>query len=87
MIKINDKFKAERDERRSQWILYETYIGKDKDKKPKEQVRETYHSTLRQVCNKVIDASVAGCGDAMDIIAVMDKAGWVLEGQVSGYIK
>ena len=86
MIILNDKFKTERDKADRQWILYETYMGKSNDKPPvpKEQVKETYHSTLRQACKKVVDTSAVNCGDASDIIRMLDKAGWVLEGKASG---
>lgn len=84
MIKINDNFKAKHDGRC--WVLYETYMGKDKDKNPKEQVRETYHSTLRQVCSKVIDVSAAHCGRAEQIMDMLDKSAWTLEGKVRGYL-
>jgi len=84
MIKLNDNFKADWDGR--QWILYEAYLGKDAKGIDKNQTRSSYHSTLRQACKKVVDASVVGCGDAVAVIAAMDKAGWVLEGQSSGYL-
>jgi len=84
MIKLNDSFNAKWDGR--QWILSEAYMGKAaKDKEPQMQSRETYHSTLRQACKKVIDASVVDCVDAAAVIATMDKAGWVLEGQAAGF--
>jgi len=84
LIKLNDKFKAKHDGR--QWVLYETYMGKGKDKQPKEQVRESYHSSLRQACQKVVDVSAASCGDAEMIINMLNKAGWVLEGKARGYL-
>jgi len=90
MITLNDKFKAEYDGR--QWVLHETYMGEVRVKgdavvRPKERVRRSYHGTLRQACNKVVDVSAASCGDAETIINMLDKAGWVLEGQASGFIK
>jgi len=87
MIRLNDKFTAKHDGR--QWVLLETYMGKSKDKPPvpKEQVRETYHSTLHQACKKVVETSVVDCEDAMDIIEALERAGWLLEGLASGYVE
>ncbi len=59
MIKFNDKFEFEKDQ--YCWHLHEFYIGKDKNKNPKRQRKTTFHATLEQVCNAIIDRSCGEC--------------------------
>ena len=44
MIQINDRWSVYRD--KYQWVLIETYTGKDKDGNTKTHTRETYHPWL-----------------------------------------
>ena len=67
MIKINEKFSCERD--KYQWVLTETYLGKDKDGNPKAHTRETYHPKLEQVFSHVIDKT---CGDCESLEEMKD---------------
>ena len=58
-IELNSKFSCKRDPH--QWILTEKYQGLDKDKKPKEQERRTFHGSLQQVFSYVIDKECGEC--------------------------
>jgi len=70
MIKFNDKFSFEKDQ--YCWHLHEYYMGKDKDKNPKRQKKTTYHATLEQVCNTIIDRSCGDCGSLGEIKELLD---------------
>jgi hypothetical protein len=58
MLKVNDRFTIDKD--KYNIIIIETYMGKDKNKKPKQKTRETYHATLLQACGVIIDRSGEG---------------------------
>ena len=53
MIQVNDEFSFSTDPHN--WILHHTYMGVDKNKKPKRQTRETYYPNLEQLCNAMLD--------------------------------
>ena len=54
MLKLNNGFFVESDE--NQYILKQSYIGKDKDGKPKEQARTLgYYAELKQALNGYIN--------------------------------
>ena len=57
-LKVNDRFTITKDKHNK--ILIETYMGVDKDKQPKEQTRESYHMTILQACEVIIDRSAEG---------------------------
>lgn len=83
-MKFNDRFKARRDQ--SQWILTERYMGRaTKGKEAQMQSKDSYHSNLRQVCNTVIDRMAGECKSASELVAMLDKAGWMVEGWASGW--
>lgn len=52
-MKLNDRFSVERDT--WCWNLNEIVIGKDKDGNPKETIRTTYHATLSQALEAVLE--------------------------------
>ncbi len=58
-MKLNDKYTVTSD--KYQWILTETYEGKSKDGDAKAQTRQTYHGTLEQVLNVILDRESKGC--------------------------
>lgn len=69
MITFNERFTAERD--KHQWILKEHYMGQaKKGKEPKMQSKESYHGTLRQVCNTVLDRMAGDCGSAKEWVDI-----------------
>ncbi len=73
MVKINENFKFERDA--YQWILTETYMGRDKKTgEPKAQTRKSFHGTLQQVCKYILDRGVKDCQSLEEIIEKIDKA-------------
>lgn len=52
-MKISDNYSLKKD--RVQWILTEHYTGKDKDDNDKPKERNSYHSSLNQVANHLIN--------------------------------
>ena len=62
MIKVNDEFSFSTDPHN--WILYHSYMGVDKDKKPKRQTKETYYPNLERLCDAILDKA---CMDAPSI--------------------
>jgi hypothetical protein len=93
MIKFDERFSAEHDGR--QWVLIETYMGKEtkKDGKvypAKEQTRESYYGNLSQVCRKILDLSAGefvSSGDVSpeDLIRFFQEKTWKLEGIYRGF--
>lgn len=67
MIIFNDKFEFKKDQ--YCWHLHEYYMGKDSDKNPKRQKRTTYHATLGQVLDTIINRS---CGECESILEIKD---------------
>ena len=65
MIELNADFSFERDT--YGWQLHHWRDGKDKEGKPKRQKTTTYHATLHQVCDAVIDRAAGGCQDMADL--------------------
>jgi len=72
MIKISEDFECETD--KYQWILHQWYDGKDKDGKTKRQTKQTYHSSLAQVCDVVIDKSASMCESMAELKTMLRKA-------------
>ena len=65
MLKINDRFETERD--KYQWLLHEWTDGQDKHGNPKKQRKTTYHASLKQVCEAVIDRQAGDCEDLVRV--------------------
>jgi hypothetical protein len=65
MIKFNEDYSFERD--KYQWILHHSYDGRDKDKNPKRQSRDTYHATLEQICQTIVDREAGRCTDMAEL--------------------
>ena len=51
-MKVGDKYEITSD--KYQWILTEYVDGKDKDGYPKIQPRDSYHGTIQQCCETII---------------------------------
>lgn len=93
MIKFDDRFSADHDGR--QWVLTETYMGKETKREgkvlpAKEQTRESYYGSLRQVCKKVLDQSIAGAyteeqASTEDLMSLIYNMEWKLEGMARGF--
>jgi len=59
MIKIDDKFSIKRDKR--QWILIQHYPGKDKYGNAKTHQRESYHGSIDQISNHILNVLGERC--------------------------
>jgi hypothetical protein len=71
-IKVGDNFIVERDH--YGWALRSFYIGKDKDGQPRRRHKTTYHGTLSQTMDAIIDRQ-AGMEESIgDIKAMLEKA-------------
>lgn len=57
-----------------QWILTESYEGKDKDGNPKMQSRESYFSTIEQCCIAIIQREAKMVDDVEGIVNAIYKA-------------
>lgn len=64
---ISENYSLSRD--RWNWILTEHYTSEDKDGKDKESTRKSYHSSLGQVANYVMNN-----GDCVDLDAYIMQA-------------
>jgi hypothetical protein len=71
MIKINDRFEFERQEHC--WNLHEWKDGINKKDEAVRTKTTTYHSTIMQICNSVIDRSA---GDAESVQGIIDAIGF-----------
>ncbi len=76
MITLNADFSFERDEHC--WKLYRWRDGKDKDGNPKRRKTITYHSTLRQICEAVIDRKAGECTSINKLFDLLNNAEAVL---------
>lgn len=72
MIKINKNFFCKRDP--YCWHLYHIIKSKDKDGNETEKTRITYHGTLEQICEVVIDRSCGNCNDIVEIHNLLSNA-------------
>lgn len=72
MLKINEDYECERDT--YGWKLHRWRDGKDKDGNPKRTCRTTYHGTLVQVCNAVIDDAAGGAESARQLRSIVGVA-------------
>jgi hypothetical protein len=70
MIKFNEQFSFEKD--RYSWQLHEWKDGKDKNDKPIRSKKTTYHTTLTQVCDVIVDRSCGAC-ESLDEIKNLIK--------------
>ena len=73
-MKIGPDFEITRD--KYQWIVTHWEPGKDRDGNPKRQPRQSYHATLLQACQRVLDAlsGEAASGTAQEVIAAVRRA-------------
>lgn len=65
MIKVTDRWSVYRD--KYQWVLVDTYAGKDKDGNAKDHTRETYHPWLDYAMRSAADRDCEGAGVFSDI--------------------
>jgi hypothetical protein len=79
-IKISDEFTISRDS--AGWTLETTYEGKDKDGNAKDQTVKTYHGSVEQTCNAMIDRAVGGCETVKEIISLLKPASKLLQQQL-----
>ncbi len=76
-MQINENYQLESD--KWQWILKSRYLGKDKDGNPKYHWKETYHRTLDQVAEKVVNLEAKKVDSLEQILVVLPE----LIGQLS----
>ena len=72
VMTVNDKFEFERD--KYCWQLHEWRDGKDKDGNVKRQKRTTYHSTLDQIADAIIDRSAGECQSLSELKGFLSGA-------------
>jgi len=72
MIKFNNDFEFERD--KYQWILHHWVDGKDKDGNPKRSRRTTYHGTLSQLCDVIMERTCGRCESLAEIVTLLNHA-------------
>lgn len=65
MLKISDKFSAERDVHG--WKLYQKIDAKDKHGNPKDRIHTTYHPNMMRVCDAVVDREAGLCSDLSEL--------------------
>ena len=72
MLIINDKFKIDSD--KYQFILIETYEGKDRDGYPKQHERMTYYPCLEQCLKAIRDEECKEAGTVAELLEALHKA-------------
>lgn len=72
MIKVNEDFEFEKD--KFQWILHEWKDSESKEGEAKRVKTTTYHGSLEQVCNRIVQNSAGKCESVSEIIDVIDNA-------------
>lgn len=78
----NDKYSFEKTE--LDWRLYEKYTGKDIHGKAKIHTKTTYHATLRQVCNAIVDREAGSCADLTELKQMLERRECYLEQALKG---
>ena len=56
------------------WILIEHYDGRDKQGNDKQQSRETYHGTLQQCCQEMIQREAKHADDLESLLATIQQS-------------
>ena len=87
MIKINDEWSAVRE--KYQWVLTETYTGKDKDGKPKDRQRDCYFSKASQMFAHILNERIDVDGE-QSLPALMVRMNQIAEQlgkSIEGYNK
>jgi hypothetical protein len=77
MMQVNEKFVFEKD--LYSWTLNYIYEGKDKDGNKKQQTKQTYHSTLKQVANKIVDYSAKETATMDELKSLLSNAENIVE--------
>ena len=57
MIKFNDQFSIEGVP--NNWVLHDTYVGKNKKGEQMLHTKESYHGSLKQIASAIIDRLIA----------------------------
>jgi len=81
MIRITDRWSVYRDS--MQWVLLETYMGKDKHGNPKVHQRETYHPWLEQALRSAADRDCEGAKSLWAVMASYLRVRYALKDAVS----
>ena len=85
MIKFcNGEFEAERDQ--YQWILTRWVDSTSKKGEPIKKARVTYHTSLQQVCNAVINKVGDKCEEMDDFVTLLENAQELLHKEASKVI-
>jgi len=72
MIKFNEEFECEGDNHG--WALHQWRDGTDRHGKPKRQSSTTYHPTLIQVCDAIVDKTAVRCNSVEELKAALVAA-------------
>ena len=80
----NGDFEATRD--KYQWVLTRWVDGKDKDGNLKRKAVETYHASLKQVCNTVLDKVGDKCSTTDDMLCLLENAQELLHSKAEDII-
>jgi len=82
MIRINEDYECQRDT--YGWKLHRWRDGKDKDGNQKRTCRTTYHGTLVQVCEAVLDDSAGKAEHAAELADIISTAARDLRIAIAG---
>lgn len=80
MIKLNEDYEFERDQHC--WNLHTWSDGKTKEGDHKRSKKTTYHSTLRQLCNAIIEREAGKCESMEELKRLLVNASDILTKQV-----
>lgn len=73
MYKLNDRFTLKRDAH--SWELVEHWMSRPKDgRTPKPYSRSTWHATMVQACDYVLDRTAGDCETAEELKQTMAQA-------------
>jgi len=80
MIIVNGKYQIKKD--KYNWILSEAYIGVDRQGNDKTQYKASYHATIKQVCNAIIDRELSDCDSIQEVLSILSDAEDILVSKV-----
>ena len=73
MIKFNDRFEFKYDSATNSWTLYELKPGKTRNGAPRTARYPTYHSSLSQVCQAIMNKVAGDCETLEEIQAAIEQ--------------
>jgi hypothetical protein len=84
MITLTENWKLDSD--KHQWILIQSYDGKDKDGLLKRHEKQSYHGTLAQVAKYIVNQEAKAAEQLEYILDIVGNLERAIEGNLIKYV-